>query len=85
MNMTQEPLASKAPNGEEGRSQDLKIDLKLLSVLNYICGSMYKQWAVVKQLLETGDAKGVNLDSVGDSILYVETEIVELESLVGRR
>jgi len=85
MNITQDSTAKRAPNGEQRRSQDLTVDLKLLYALNHIFSSMYKQWAVVKRLIETGDAKGVALDSVDDSLFGLDDEITQLESLLRRK
>ena len=83
MTITKESTARRAPNGEQRRSQDFTIDLKLLYVLDYIFRSMYKQWAVVKRL--TGDAKGVALESVDESLFRLEDEITQLESLLRRK
>ena len=85
MSMTQESKAKRAPNGEQRRSQEVAIDLKLLYVVDYIHRSMYKQWFVVKHLIETGDAKHVDLGSVTESLLWVEDEIAQLESLIRRK
>ncbi len=85
MNITKESTAKRAPNGEQRRSQDLTVDLKLLYALDHIFSSMYKQWAVVKRLIETGDAKNVDLGSVTESLLWVEDEIRQLESLIRRK
>ncbi len=68
MNTTQEPTTKRAPNGEQRRSQDIDIDLKLLSILDYISLVLYGQWAVVEQKL------GVDLDGIGDSILDIKTQ-----------
>ncbi len=75
MNMTQQPTAK--------RSQDLKVDLRLVRALDYICRSMYNQLSVVEQLIKTGDAKGTNRCIADESLLWVENEIRELESLLG--
>ena len=61
------------------RSQDIDIDLKLLSVLDYISLVLYKQWAVVEQKL------GVDPDGIGDSILDTKIQIQELGSLLRRK
>ncbi len=61
------------------RSQDIDIDLKLLSILDYISLVLYKQWAVVEQKL------GVDLDGIGDSILDIKIQIQELGSLLRRK
>jgi len=79
MSMTQESTAKRAPNGEQRRSQDIDIDLKLLSILDYISLVLYGQWAVVEQKL------GVDLDGIGDSILDIKTQIQELGSLLRRK
>ena len=79
MSMTQESTAKRAPNGEQRRSQDIDIDLKLLSILDYISLVLYRQWAVVEQKL------GVDLDGIGDSILDIKTQIQELGSLLRRK
>ena len=52
----------------------------ILQALDEVCGSLYQQWAVTKQLIETGEARGVNLDEVGDSLLHVQGSIKLLES-----
>jgi len=85
MSMTQESTTKRAPNGEQRRSQEVTIDLKLLYVVDYILRSMHKQWWVVKRLIETGDAKNVDLGSVTESLLWVEDEIRQLESLIRRK
>ena len=79
MNITKDSTAKRAPNGEQRRSQDIDIDLKLLSILDYISLVLYGQWAVVEQKL------GVDLDGIGDSILDIKTQIQELGSLLRRK
>ena len=76
MTITKESTAKRAPNGEQRRSQDIDIDLKLLSILDYISLVLYGQWAVVEQKL------GVDVDGIGDSILDIETKIEEFGSLL---
>ena len=71
MNITKESTAKRAPNGEQRRSQDLDIDLKLLSILDYISLVLYGQWA--------------DLDGIGDSILDIKIQIQELGSLLRRK
>ena len=61
------------------RSQDLDIDLKLVSVLDNISLVLYGQWAVVEQKL------GVDVDGIGDSILDIKIQIQELGSLLRRK
>ncbi len=85
MTITKESTARRAPNGEQRRSQEVTIDLKLLYVVDYIHRFMHKQRWVVKRLIETGDAKNVDLGSVTESLLWVEDEIRQLESLIRRK
>ncbi len=79
MSMTKESTEKRAPNGEQRRSQDIDIDLKLVSILDYISLVLYGQWAVVEQKL------GVDLDGIGDSILDIKIQIQELGSLLRRK
>jgi len=79
MNITKDSTAKRAPNGEQRRSQDIDIDLKLLSILDYISLVLYRQWAVVEQKL------GVDLDGIGDSILDIKIQIQEFGSLLRRK
>ncbi len=69
MTMTQKP----------GRSQDIDIDLKLVSVLDDISWVLDGQWALFQQ------ATGYDSPAVDSAILYIEEKIEELESLLGRK
>jgi len=61
------------------RSQDLDIDLKLVSVLDNISAVLDGLWTVIEQEL------GVDCPSIDNRILYIETQIEELGSLLGRK
>ena len=61
------------------RSQDLDIDLKLINVLDHISAVLDGQWALFQQ------ATGFDSPAVDNSILYIETQIEELGSLLGRK
>jgi len=69
MSMTQKPA----------RSQDLDIDLKLVSILGCIFGVLDGQWDLFQQ------ATGYDSPAVDNAILYIEEKIEELGSLLGRK
>jgi len=59
-----------------GRSQDLDIDLKILSILVCISSLLDRQWDLFQQ------ATGYDSPAVDSSNLYIEEKIEELESLL---
>ena len=52
----------------------------ILGALDSVCGSLYQLWAVTKQLIETGEASGVDLDEADDLLLHVQYSIKLLEA-----
>ena len=62
-----------------GRSQDIDIDLKILSTLGCISSVLDGQWALFQQ------ATGYDSPAVDNAILYIEEKIEELGSLLGRK
>jgi len=61
------------------RSQDLDIDLRLLSILGCIFGVLDAQWDLFQQ------ATGYDSPAVDNAILYTEENIEGFESLLGRK
>jgi len=61
------------------RSQDLDIDLKLVSILDHISAVQDGLWVMFEQKL------GVDCPAIDNRILYIEEKIEELGSLLGRK
>ena len=79
MTITNESKARRVPNGDQRRSQDIDIDLKILNVLDYISSLLDGQWDLFQQ------ATGYDSPAVDNALLYIEEKIEELGSLLRRK